>query len=314
MLVTFLCARQTEGRAAIAYPPEGSMVPTRLGRIHAVVAGSGPDVVLIHGLSGSTRDFTHALMPALASRYRVIALDRPGLGWSDPVAGGAAMRVQAACLREAAAALGAHRPIVLGQSYGGAVALAWAVDAPQSVRALVAVAAASHPSRTGLPALYLLPALPVVGPVIRLLAAAWVPDALIAREARMAFAPQPVPQGYLQHFGPRLSLRRFSQRENARQLAGARRDLTALAARYPALDVPVEQVHGDADLILPLCAHAGPLAQALPDTRLVTLHGIGHMPHHVAVPEVVAAVDRAARRSAGPQHEIARDGASRDSE
>ena len=100
-------------------------------RVHAHVAGTGPDLVLIHGASGNVRDFTFALVGLLTARYRVIAFDRPGLGWSDDLGrDGLSPLVQADLLRAAAAQLGVRRPIVLGHSYGGAVAMAWALRDP----------------------------------------------------------------------------------------------------------------------------------------------------------------------------------------
>ena len=79
-------------------------------RIHAVVAGSGPDLVLIHGASGSARDFTFGLLPELADRYRVIAFDRPGHGWSRCGTGRRQHRVQARLLQQAAATAGRRTP------------------------------------------------------------------------------------------------------------------------------------------------------------------------------------------------------------
>ena len=106
-------------------------------------AGDAPDLVLIHGASGNTRDMTFSLAPRLAEDYRVIVLDRPGLGYTDRINGtGATITQQAELLQKAAAQLGADRPIVLGHSYGGAVALAWAVTRPDHISALVNVSGA----------------------------------------------------------------------------------------------------------------------------------------------------------------------------
>jgi pimeloyl-ACP methyl ester carboxylesterase len=79
----------------------------------------------------------------LAQRYRVIVVDRPGLGYTDRIdPAGASLRQQADLIARAAAELGAKRPIVFGHSYGGAVALAWAVHRPDALSALVVSAAA----------------------------------------------------------------------------------------------------------------------------------------------------------------------------
>ena len=101
--------------------------------------GSGPDLVLIHGAGGNLREFTFDLAGQLTDRYRVIAFDRPGHGWTDRLPGygglgstkGESPMEQAALLQKAAAKLGVQRPIVVGHSYGGAVALAWGLSQPE---------------------------------------------------------------------------------------------------------------------------------------------------------------------------------------
>ncbi|MBA3325489.1 MAG: alpha/beta fold hydrolase, partial [Rhodobacteraceae bacterium] len=100
--------------------------------------GAGPPVVLIHGASGNLRDFTLDVMPALAARHDVIAFDRPGhglSGWPGPEA--ASLSEQARLMRLALAQLGVARATVVGHSYGGSVALAWALDAPETVDGLL---------------------------------------------------------------------------------------------------------------------------------------------------------------------------------
>ena len=69
-------------RIVTDYPPEGQILDVGGVPVHAVVRGTGPDVVLIHGASGNTRDFTFDLVDRLADTYRVIVMDRPGLGYT----------------------------------------------------------------------------------------------------------------------------------------------------------------------------------------------------------------------------------------
>ncbi|SPH17753.1 Dihydrolipoyllysine-residue acetyltransferase component of acetoin cleaving system [Defluviimonas aquaemixtae] len=295
--LTLWRAGAREAQAEAAYPPEGEFVTVEGVRLHAVVAGDGPDLVLIHGASASVRDFTFALMPKLAERYRVIAVDRPGHGWSEPAPGGESIHEQARLIRAAAAELGADRPIVLGHSYGGAVALAWAVDAPGTLAALVTVSAPSHRWGTPLPRLYRITGHPVLGAITRPLLTAWLPDRVVTSALESAFAPQAMPEGYGAHFGPRMSLRRGTLRENARQRGILKDELTRLSVRYPEIGVPVEQIHGDADTTVSLSIHAEALARDVPGAHLTRLPGIGHAPHQVAIPAVAAAVDRAAARA-----------------
>lgn len=296
--LTLWRAAALERAAEAAFPPEGQFVTVEGQRLHAVVAGSGRDLVLIHGSSASVRDFTFRLVPDLARRYRVIAIDRPGSGWSEAAPGGESIHVQARLIREAAAALGARRPLVMGHSYGGAVALAWAVDAPETMAALITVSAPSHPWTTGLPFFYRLTANPLTRPVVIPLITAWTPDRTVAAGLAGVFAPQPVPEGYVDHFGPRLSLRAGPLAENARQRAVLLDEITALAPAYPHLALPVEQIHGTADTTVSIDIHARRLAAEVPGAHLVELPGIGHTPQHTAMQAVIAAIDRAAARAA----------------
>ena len=296
-VATLWRAGALERATEAAYPPEGQFVSVEGLRLHAVVAGEGPDLVLIHGSSGSTRDWTFALLPELAKRYRVIAIDRPGLGWSDPAPGGESLHVQARLIRAAAAALGARQPIVVGNSYGGAVALAWATDAPDALSALVTLAGPSHRWETGLPFQYVLTSNPVAGGLFRALISAWVPEAYVRAQTEAVFAPQSAPPGYISHFGPRMSLRRASQAENARQRAALKDEITAMVPAYARIAVPVELVHGTADDIVSLTIHAEQFVAEVPGADLTRLAGIGHMLHHVARSEVIAAIDRAAARA-----------------
>ncbi len=75
--VVQVTAAVRERRAVLEFPPEGQILDVDGMQVHAVVMGAGPDLVLIHGASGNTRDMTFSLAPRLAERYRVIVFDRP---------------------------------------------------------------------------------------------------------------------------------------------------------------------------------------------------------------------------------------------
>ncbi|MGL4279417.1 MAG: alpha/beta fold hydrolase [Albidovulum sp.] len=286
-----------EAEAEAAYPPEGQFVTIDGVRMHAVVAGQGRDLVLIHGLSGSVRDFSAGFIARLTGRYRVIAVDRPGYGWSAPAEGPGGIHEDARLIRGVAAALGASQPIVLGHSYGGAVALAWATDAPEAMAALVLVSAPSQPWDTPLSTYYRLTSTPILRRVAVPLITAWLPQGPVDAAAAEVFAPDPVPEGYLAGFGAGMTLRRQTLYINAAARAALLSEIRALAPRYPRLAMPIEAVHGDADTTVGLGIHSQPLARAAETVRLAVLPGIGHMPHHVAPEAIVAAIDRAAQRA-----------------
>ncbi|MFN3970719.1 MAG: alpha/beta fold hydrolase [Gemmobacter sp.] len=297
------CAAAVDGRATAreaaseaAWPPTGRILTVDGKRVHAHVEGSGPDLVLIHGASGNTRDFTFALSKRLAREFRVIAFDRPGLGYSDDLdKDGQSPVAQADHLRAAARQLGVRRPIVLGHSYGGAVAMAWALRDPET-RGVVSVSGATMPWPGGLGAWYSLTGSAVGGATVVPLISAYASldraEGLVAR----IFAPAAVPEGYVDYVGPGLSLRRDSLRNNSRQVGNLKPYLEAMAPDYPKLTLPVEIIHGTADSIVPHLVHAVPLSERLPNARLTLIEGAGHMPHHSHPDAVIEAVRRLARR------------------
>ena len=287
-----------EARAEATHPPLGQLLMVDGVQVHAHVAGSGPDLVLIHGSSGNLRDFTYGLMPLLADRYRVITLDRPGLGYSDPITPeGASLDQQAAVLAMAAAMLGATRPIVMGQSLGGTVALAWALNHPDQIAALVPVSAVSHPWTTGLGTYYSVlsswPGRHLLIPAIT----AFLPDRVITDQIAGVFAPDAPPPGYAEHLGPRLTLRRQSMRANALHRRHLLRWISAQAPRYGQISVPTEILHATGDRSVGYHIHSEPLARAIPAARLTPIDSASHMPHHSHPDAVVAAIDRAGARA-----------------
>lgn len=291
-------AQAHETRAEAAFPPRGQFLQVNGHRVHAVVMGSGPDLVLLHGSGGNSRDLTLQLAPRLAADYRVIILDRPGHGYTDRInSTGATISQQANLLQRAAAQLGAEKPIVWGHSFGGAVALAWAVEHPENIAALVPLSTPSHPWTTGISTYYKVLSHPVLGPIVIPLITAFVDDTRVTREPAAVFHPDPVPPGFADHFGPGLTLRRNALRANALQRANLLDQITALQPRYPGVNVPTEIVHGTADRTVSLHIHSEPLAQTIPDANLTPLDGIGHMPQHAVPDQVIAAIHRAAFRA-----------------
>ena len=293
-------ASQREARVMAAYPPEGQFIDLPSGRIHVVERGqpkgTAPDLVLIHGSNGSTRDMSFALAPALEDRYRVLMFDRPGLGYSDPLPA-ASISAQATALQQAAAAMGADRPLVLGQSYGGALALAWAVHHPENIAGLISVAGPSHPWDTPLDPLYRVTSTKLGAQFVVPFLTAFVSEDYARNALTSVYAPQTVPEGYADHFGLGMSLRRASWRSNARQRADLLKEIRDLQPHYKNLSLPIEIIHGTADVTVSLKIHGEKLVQEVASARLTPLQGVGHMPHQTHPQEVAGAVDRAAQRA-----------------
>jgi len=124
----------TPGRSRVSATPP----PLRAAGLAYHSVGQGPTVVLIHGL-GSSRAAFNPVVDDLARDHRVIAIDLPGHGDSDPLIVGEPLtpRAQAFAVGEFLDALGLDRAHVVGNSMGGWVALELAADRrAQSVTAL----------------------------------------------------------------------------------------------------------------------------------------------------------------------------------
>jgi len=299
-LALWVIAQRAERAAEAAVPARGDIIAVNGSPMHVVVTGApdGPDLVLIHGSNGHTRDMSFSLAAKLAPTYRIFMVDRPGLGYSaaiDPK--GDSLRAQAAQISAAARAMGAKNPIVVGHSYGGSVALAWATYEPESLSALVLLAAASHPWDTALDPLYRAGSNPLLGPIFLPLLPALISGPYLEAALTNVFAPDPVPAGYFDYFGPKLSLRYTSMRATSLQRANLLNEIIAMVPLYPEVNLPVEILHGTQDITVGLPIHAEPLLQDLPNAALTRIEGHGHMIQHSAENQVVAGIGRAAARS-----------------
>ncbi|MFZ3582621.1 alpha/beta fold hydrolase [Loktanella sp. DJP18] len=299
-------------QAEQAFPPIGQFVTVHGGaRVHYIQAGTGPDVVLIHGAGGNLRDFKFDLFDRLTDSYRVTAFDRPGLGYTDrdpDIATGALATAgetpaqQATMLREAAAQLGITDPVVVGHSLGGIVAYAWALlgldeDSDVNAAAMVSFAGVAMPWPGDLGPYYTVNGSAFGGAVTIPLISAFVPTATVENVIEGTFSPQTAPAGYGNYIGAPLALRPETFRANVRQVNTLRPHAVVMAERYPELTLPVEILHGTADDTVPIAVHSDKVVQLIPSAHLVRMEGIGHMPHHTNPEEAVAAIVRAAERA-----------------
>jgi pimeloyl-ACP methyl ester carboxylesterase len=285
----------TDAAAESAFPPLGAFIDAHGERIHYWDRGNGQPVVLIHGASGNLRDWTFDLGQRLAERYRVIAFDRPGFGYSTRRTENASdPAVQAAILRRATADIGVRQPIVVGHSWGSAVAMAWAVGDGAPPKGVVTVSGVMFPYASPLGKISR-----AVG-LHRLFTAAYQSflkssidaaeiDAYVAR----IFHPQPVPPGYIGYVGAPLSLRDATLAANAADLSGLVAALERLSPSYRAMAMPVEALLGTADDTIS-SRQSRALAETVQNGRATILDGIGHMAHHARPDDLVAAIDRIA--------------------
>ena len=111
-------------------------------KIHYQQVGQGPDVVMIHGLTGNLAVWHLKIAPLLWDRFRMLTYDLRGHGYSDTPPTGYSADDMAADLRDLLDALGIERATLVGHSFGADVALYFAYHYPERVEQVVAVEAA----------------------------------------------------------------------------------------------------------------------------------------------------------------------------
>ncbi|HBB97143.1 MAG TPA: alpha/beta hydrolase [Blastocatellia bacterium] len=265
-------------------------------RLHFVIEGAGRPVVLIHGNPGSGQDWTRVLTP-LAAHHRAIAFDRPGHGLSQrPKHGDTTVEVQARLLHDALKQLHIERPIVVGHSWGGALALVYAINYPGEVAGLVLVAPAAYESQDAESVLTNLAAVPVIGDAANFVLTPLFGASVVRSELKKAFSPDPVPENYL-----RSVLSEWTKPEKVKSYsiddALLNDCLKKLSPRYAEISVPVSILAGDSDLIVSEKGNAGRLHDALPKSRLIVLPKTGHQIPFTRSQAVVEEIERVQRLS-----------------
>lgn len=273
-------------------PPDGRFIDVAGARMHFVErgagSGGGAPVVMIHGLGGQLRNFSYALADRLSDR-RLVMVDRPASGYSAAKPMG--VRDQAAAIAELIRRLGLERPLVVGHSLGGAVALAMALDHPESVGALALIAPLTQVQETVPAAFEGLTRLPAAAR----LPFAWVlgtPMAKLTGPATLAqvFAPEPVPADFPVRGGALLASRPGNIDAASYELGHVNAELEMIAPRYSSLSLPVGILFARGDHVLDPALHGEPTAAAIRGARLEMVEG-GHMVP-VTQPDRVAAFIR----------------------
>lgn len=277
-------------RIEAALPPIGQFITVDGLDLHYLEAGKGkpgPAIVLLHGASSNLRDFAASILPLLAERHHVIAFDRPGLGYSARRADWQNPADLCELFLKAAAALGAERPVIVGHSWSGSIAMACALDAPERIRGSVLLAGAAGHWTGGVDWNVSLARVPVVGPLFAHTLIYPLGELLLPRVVRRILAPNAPPPGYIDNIGARLALRPEAYRNNAQDMTRLSEFLQLQSARYPDVSAPLLIIHGEEDTIVPYWNHGKRVKAVVPDARVELLPGVGHAPHH-AQPETVA--------------------------
>jgi pimeloyl-ACP methyl ester carboxylesterase len=280
-------------------------------RLHYFEKGSGTPVVLLHGNGSMIGDFVSSgITERAASGHRVIAFDRPGFGYSERPRGRRwGPCEQAKLFLRAFSLLGIERPIIVGHSWGTLVALALALEDPEKVAGLVLLSGYYYPVPRAHTSALAPFGFPIVGDVLRHTALLFGGHLMASNAVRRVFAPCAVPDRFRKLYSIPHALRPSQLNavaEEAEMLVDSARTFSEL---YKELNVPVRLIAGSDDRIVETDKHSARLHRELGTSTFCNVPGIGHMVHHAAPEEVVAAivaVGEMRRPAVGARHQPVR--------
>lgn len=275
-------------------PAIGEIVELDGQRLHLVDQGpvDAPALILVHGASSNLKDFSSSLLPALAQRFRVLAFDRPGYGYSERGSGAWPDPAQLADLMlRVAEQRGVQQPVVLGHSWGGSVVMAALVHHPERIRGGISLAGVAGHWAGSVGWTYDLGALPLIGPLFAHTLVLPAGLAVLPGAVAEVLAPNPVPEGYVERIGARLALRPSSFLYNVQDMRMLNEYMQSLSPLYRQIERPLMVIHGDADELVPFWNHGERLEPVISDLQVRMLEGQGHAPHHSATVEVLGHID-----------------------
>ncbi|QPM89873.1 alpha/beta fold hydrolase [Pseudooceanicola algae] len=267
-------------RVEALVPPRGVFTRISTGRLHYVVKGpaEAPQVLLIHGLGGQLGNFDCGLIDDLARDHRVIAPDRPGMGYSDRrSSAGSTPADHARYMLELIEDLGLKRPLVIGHSLGGAIAQEIALQAPKRICGLALISPLTQPGQPPSPAFSNLALHSDIGRWI----VGWtlaVPTSLRRTPQILdaVYGPEAMPENAPIQGGAMLGLRPAHFVFTSKDFSASTKGLSGRAGRLAELALPQHVLFGRDDRILDPSLHGHQLATQLPDLHLRLVPG-GHM-------------------------------------
>ncbi|WP_052003339.1 alpha/beta hydrolase [Microvirga sp. BSC39] len=304
---TYLYAWRIERR----FPPTGQFLDVGGCRIHYREAGphgapSRGTIVLLHGASSNLVESMVGMGTVLSRRYRVIAIDRPGHGWSERKAGlgEAEPARQAELVAGALRQLGVRNAVIVGHSWSGTIVPHFGLDHTDVAGAIVVLSGITTPWPGG-----------YIGWYRRLIEswASWlwfrtlaVPILLVLRPLmkKKTFWPQQPPKGIVTKGFIPLAFRPRAYEVNMQDFAVMYDGVLRQSGRYRDIRLPTLVIAGDEDEIVWTDLHSRCFAREVPGAELILMPGIGHMPQYADQETVLSAIEALAERVAPTRAEV----------
>jgi pimeloyl-ACP methyl ester carboxylesterase len=286
-----------------AYPAQGRMIGVTGAALHVLDIGprdtTSPAIVMLHGASSNLETMRWPLGDLLAKNHRVILIDRPGHGWSPrALLSDSTPAIQGRMIDEALEKLGIGNAIFVVHSWAGALGARMALDYPDRVAGLVMLAPVAYPWRGGVGWYNKLVTTPLIGPLLAYTVTLPLGYFLTESGARGVFAPQTMPDGFVENSATPLLLRPREFLANAWDLVTLKAAVIEQAPRYAEIKAPVVVIAGDADKTVWPTIHSQPFAATVPHAKLILLPGVGHMVMYAEPDLVMHEIDTMTRELA----------------
>ena len=259
-------------------PKFGKITTLKDAEIHWYETGHGRPIIMLHGLAGNLRNFTYALTDKLNQDFRVISIDRAGCGWSKR------SRPESATLHEQARIISEfikkekiEKPLIVGHSLGGAIALTLALEHKDKISGLALICPVTQ-MIDDIPDIFRF--LNISNKWFRVFLAYTLSSliGILTREKsfKTAFSPEPVCNNFAIKGGGDFALSSNSFIKTSEDLTFAISSAPSVVGRENELKLPIGVLFGEDDEILDAKLH-GERFSELTGAELMILPNKGHM-------------------------------------
>ena len=295
-IATYFIARDIKQ----TFPPIGVFKTIHGAKLHYVDTGevedkSNPAVIFIHGAGGNLNDPMPIYQKALKNKFRAIFLDRPGQGYSESFEKSNDVPTQTSSIAKLMEELAIDKAIIVGHSFGGALASAFGVLYPEKTAGLILLAPVTYPWETGVDWHYDLGNTPIIGWVFSRTLAPVAGHFIYPNAIKRLFLPNSMPENYKETSATKLALLPKNFHSNAKDIARVHTHVEVFQNRYSEITATTHIFHGDKDDIVSLEIHSiNGLSKDIKNSKLFVLDGVGHKPDYVAADQILKSIQEIA--------------------